>query len=73
MKRRKTRWGLPFVLVVLTFLSTFYVGAGMVLGHVPTSLEELGAGWVFSLPLMGILLAHEFGHFFAGMYHRVDV
>ena len=73
MERRKTQWGLPFVLVVLTFLSTFYVGAGMVLGHAPTSLEELGAGWVFSLPLMGILLAHEFGHFFAGMYHRVDV
>jgi membrane-associated protease RseP (regulator of RpoE activity) len=60
-------------LVVLTFVSTFYVGAGMVLGQVPSSLAELAEGWVFSLPLMGILLAHEFGHFFAGMYHRVDV
>ncbi len=73
MKRQRTRWGLPLVLLVLTFLSTFYVGAGMVLGRAPASLPELGAGWVFSLPLMGILLAHEFGHFFAGMYHRVDV
>ncbi len=59
--------------MALTFASTFYVGAGMVLGQPPTSLEELGAGWVFSLPLMAILLAHEFGHFFAGVYHDVDV
>jgi len=59
--------------MALTFLSTLYVGAGMVLGQPPLSLEELRAGWVFSLPLMAILLAHEFGHFFAGKYHDVDV
>ena len=45
----------------------------MVLRHPPTSLTELQTGWVFSVPLMAILLAHEFGHFFAGRYHRVDV
>ena len=73
MSRRKTRWGLPLLLMVLTFLSTFYVGAGMVIQKPPTSIGELAAGWVFSLPLMAILMAHEFGHFFAGMYHRVDV
>jgi len=59
--------------MALTFLSTFHVGAGMVLGRLPQSLTELWSGWVFSLPLMAILLAHEFGHFFAGKYHRVDV
>jgi len=59
--------------MALTFASTFYVGAGMVLGRPPTSLAELQTGWVFSAPLMAILLAHEFGHFFAGRYHRVDV
>jgi membrane-associated protease RseP (regulator of RpoE activity) len=59
--------------MALTFASTLYVGAGMVLGAPPTSLGELQAGWVFSLPLMAILLAHEFGHFFAGRYHQVDV
>lgn len=56
-----------------TFLSTFYVGSGMVLGRTPLSLAELGTGWVFSIPLMGILMAHEFGHFFAGKYHDVDI
>ena len=59
--------------MALTFGSTLYVGAGMVLGHPPTSISELGTGWVFSLPLMAILMAHEFGHFFAGVYHRVEV
>jgi len=73
VQRRNTQWGLPLILIALTFLSTFYVGAGMVLGHPPTSLTELQTGWLFSVPLMAILLAHEFGHFFAGQYHRVDV
>lgn len=73
MQRRKTQWGLPLMLIGLTFVSTFYVGAGMVLRKPPASLPELSTGWVFSVPLMAILLAHEFGHFFAGMYHRVDV
>jgi len=73
VQRRNTTWALPLILIALTFASTFYVGAGMVFGHPPGSLAELRAGWVFSLPLMAILLAHEFGHFFAGKYHRVDV
>lgn len=73
MRRRNTQWGLPVVLMALTFASTLYVGAGMVLGRPPGSFEELLTGWVFSVPLMAILMAHEFGHFFAGRYHRVDV
>jgi membrane-associated protease RseP (regulator of RpoE activity) len=59
--------------MALTFASTLYVGAGMVLGHPATSLMELATGWVFCVPLMAILMAHEFGHFFAGKYHHVDV
>lgn len=73
MHRRNTQWGLPVLLMALTFASTLYVGAGMVLGRPPGSFEELLTGWVFSVPLMAILMAHEFGHFFAGRYHRVDV
>jgi membrane-associated protease RseP (regulator of RpoE activity) len=30
------------------------------------------AGLPFSVTLLGILLAHEFGHYLAAMYHRVD-
>ena len=73
MSQRKTQWRLPLVLIALTFLSTFYVGAFHELDRFPTTPEELLAGWVFSIPLMAIFLAHEFGHFFAGKYHRIDV
>jgi membrane-associated protease RseP (regulator of RpoE activity) len=73
VQRRNTQWGLPLLLMALTFASTLYVGAGMVLGHAATSLMELATGWVFCVPLMAILMAHEFGHFFAGKYHHVDV
>lgn len=59
--------------MALTFLSTFFVGAQMVNGESPTGIAELLDGWVFSLPLMGILMAHEFGHFTAGVIHKVDI
>ena len=72
-QRKKSQWRLPLLLLALTFGSTFYVGAGMVLGREPVSLTDLASGWVFSVPLMAILLAHEFGHFFAGMVHKVDI
>ena len=39
------------------------------LWHHPAGLLH---GLPFSLTLMAILLAHEFGHYFAAMYHRVD-
>jgi len=32
----------------------------------------LTAGLPFSLTLLAILLAHEFGHYFACLYHRID-
>jgi len=30
------------------------------------------SGWVFSAPLLGILLIHEFGHYFACRWHRIS-
>ena len=66
------RWGLPLLLIALTFVSTTYVGAGMAErpeGTPPRLLD----GLAFALPLMAILLAHEFGHFIAGRRHGVDI
>lgn len=37
-----------------------------------TSLECL-KGWPFALTVMGILTAHEFGHYFAARFHKVTV
>jgi membrane-associated protease RseP (regulator of RpoE activity) len=64
------RWGLPLVLIALTFVSTTYVGSSMgPEGQPPT----LATGLSFALPLMAILLSHEFGHFIAGRRHGVDI
>jgi membrane-associated protease RseP (regulator of RpoE activity) len=36
-------------------------------------LEFFLAGWVFSVPLMAILLVHEMGHYLTGRKRRMDV
>jgi membrane-associated protease RseP (regulator of RpoE activity) len=66
------QWGLPVALIGATFLSTFFVGALMA-GAELERPADIAKGWVFAVPLMAILLAHEFGHFLAGRFHRVDV
>jgi membrane-associated protease RseP (regulator of RpoE activity) len=35
-------------------------------------LTSLASGWPFAVPLLLILLFHEFGHYFAARIHRVD-
>jgi membrane-associated protease RseP (regulator of RpoE activity) len=64
------RWGLPLVLIVLTFLSTTFAGAAME-GVDFFSTWDFSAGIRFSVPLMAILLAHEFGHYLAANRHGV--
>jgi membrane-associated protease RseP (regulator of RpoE activity) len=53
-------------LFALTVLSVFDMGAA---DEDPP--YRLLAGWKFAVPLLCILLAHEFGHYFASRYHRV--
>lgn len=67
-----SRWRTPLVLLVLTFLSTLWVGSGMeaMAREAPTTLLD---GWTFAVPLMAILFAHEMGHYVAGKIHRVDI
>lgn len=68
------------VLFVATVISTLFVGS--LYGDVPSNVNSawdlfrpanLLAGWPFALTLLGILSAHEFGHYFAARYHRVAV
>jgi hypothetical protein len=55
------------VLFLLTFLSTTYVGAENSGLAAPSFWEGLR----YSVPLMSILLCHEFGHYIAARIHRV--
>jgi len=68
------------LLFVLTVFSTLFVGAQYADANagVQTAGElllpqNLLRGWPFAATLLGILLAHEFGHYFAARYHRVSV
>ena len=61
---------LPFDIERFNFLlpSSFFATYGRFWRH-PANLLR---GLPFSLTLLAILLAHEFGHYLAAMYHRVD-
>src|SRR5262245_44178097 len=69
------------ILFVLTLLTTTFAGqlhyASFVLGFSSNSLNMtwwnlLLHGLWYSLPILGILGAHEFGHYFACRHYRVD-
>ncbi len=83
--RVQTRPSNPWVNLVLfavTFVSVVFTGAASAYEAVPgQSLPEimlgiaqnLPAGLPFALSLLAILLAHEFGHYLVGRYHRAPV
>tara|TARA_R110000868_G_scaffold259361_16_gene517540 strand:+ start:11316 stop:12560 length:1245 start_codon:yes stop_codon:yes gene_type:complete len=68
-------------LFILTFISvsvvsTFLVGlptTELLWGIIPTSFEGLLRGVLFASLLLGFLTVHEFGHYFAAVYHKVKV
>lgn len=73
-----TQATINIILFVVTLYSTFFAGALYGTEEI-SSLGELLLppgllrGWPFALTLLGILTAHEFGHYFAARYHKVAV
>ncbi len=68
-----------FIFTVLSVLlaGTLYGYTGPVsedtmvmLGYIAS---ELWTGWPFAVSMLGILLAHEFGHYLAARYHKSSV
>jgi membrane-associated protease RseP (regulator of RpoE activity) len=65
------------ILFVLTVFSVMFAGATPS-GPIPSDLggqllalfKSIFTGWPFALSLMGILLAHEFGHYLVSRYHK---
>lgn len=74
------RDGVPWVNVAMfaaTILSTLFVGA---YGWYYVPFAEIRANpltmlqaWPFTAAVLGVLMTHEFGHYFAGRYHGVNV
>jgi membrane-associated protease RseP (regulator of RpoE activity) len=65
------------ILFLLTVVSVFYVGGLIAAPDADGSFaallnpKYLAHAATFAVPLLAILLTHEFGHFFAARYHRV--
>jgi membrane-associated protease RseP (regulator of RpoE activity) len=62
------RWRLPLVLFAATVVSILYTGASQ-WGIPPIRLRQ---GAAYAVPLLSILLTHEFGHFVFARIHRVN-
>lgn len=58
-------------LFVLTFLTTTLAGVAWVVKD-PFELSNFSSGLTYSLLILAMLSAHEFGHYFAAKYHRVQ-
>ena len=69
---------------IATLFSVLFTGAALVselpaetlpelLLHLKDALFHISRGIPFALSLLSILLAHEFGHYFVGRYHKTKV
>lgn len=70
--KRSNPW-LNLGLAGATIVSVLFSGAIYECQCMPTSIEDWLGGLPMMLTLMIILLAHEFGHYFAARYHKVAV
>jgi hypothetical protein len=73
-----SRVWINYVMFGLTVLSVWFTGATYgATGALPTTAAEwlpfLAAGVPFVVAMLGILLSHELGHYFAARYHKVAV
>jgi len=66
------------IFFILTLISVWFTGGIMSVPNLSSNwLDNLWQfvikGWPFTLSMLGILGAHEFGHYLAGRYHKVAV
>ena len=70
---------IQIVLFIATLITTTLSGAEWMFGRffvqtdTPLGWEHFWQGFWFSIPFLGILTAHEFGHYFMAKYHQVKV
>ena len=70
---------LQLFLFVLTLITTTLAGAEWMFGNVfilvdnPLGWTHFWQGFQFSIPFLGILTVHEFGHYFTAKAHQIKV
>lgn len=71
--QKKKRYWLHALLFVLTLITTTFAGVEWTTGNFgPYSFDTLLKGLPYSLSILFIITCHEFGHYFAAKYHKVD-
>lgn len=71
--QKKKRYWLHIGLLILTFITTTFAGAEWTTGTFgPYTLDLLLKGLPYSLSILFVITCHEFGHYFAAKYHKVD-
>lgn len=82
---RLKSWGVHLSLFALTLFCATYAGAEWIFGKAfftvqgvsvstgPLGYSALWRGLYFSVPFIGILAVHEFGHYFTAKYYKADV
>ncbi len=72
VKKDKKNYLLHIGLFILTFMTTTIAGAEWISGRPgPYEISFLLKGLPYSLSIMFIITFHEFGHYFAAVYHKV--
>ncbi len=70
--QRKSKYWIHLLLFAVTFITTTIAGMEWTTGSMgPYEFDSLAKGLPYSLSILFILGTHEFGHYFAAMYHRV--
>src|SRR5215470_9708715 len=72
--KSSSRMAINIVLFVLTILSMMLTGADVppdANGSLLTTFRYILTGWPFALSMMGILFAHEMGHYIMCRYYKV--
>ena len=74
-KQRKTKL-IQLVLFIVTVITTTLAGSEWMLNKylvIGMTWDDFVAGFSFSIPFLGILTVHEFGHYFTAKYHQIKV
>lgn len=72
IKKQKENYPLHIGLFLITFVTTTIAGVEWTTGTMgPYEFEILAKGLPYSLSILFMLGFHEFGHYFAALYHKV--
>jgi membrane-associated protease RseP (regulator of RpoE activity) len=74
MKKNEQNYLLHFGLFLVTLITTMFAGTEWTTGRMPPYefSEMVARGLPYSLAVLFIISVHEFGHYFAARYHKVN-